>query len=156
MFKKILVPVQTEVNDQAVIDSALNLAQQLQGQIMFLHVFSSEDKGRPLTPTPVLYNYPMVTDELMKNYRSRLEDAESQGLEMLKRLTAKAASMGISAEFTQNIGTRSHVICKIAENWQANLIVMRQPDRSTLDEMLTGGVSNYVVHHAPCAVLTVH
>lgn len=28
--------------------------------------------------------------------------------------------------------------------------------RSGLSELLLGSVSNYVVHHAPCSVLTIH
>ncbi len=118
-------------------------------------VFSSEDKGQPAMPTPTMYRYPVVTDTLMEGYRNRWEEAENRGLEMLKALADKAATEGITAEFTLNLGSRGQVICKMAKNWEADLIVIRQPDRSKLDELLLGSVSNYVVHHAHCPVLTI-
>ncbi|MEO0350033.1 MAG: universal stress protein, partial [Cyanobacteria bacterium P01_A01_bin.15] len=39
--------------------------------------------------------------------------------------------------------------------WNADLIMMGRRGRSGFSELLLGSVSNYVMHHAPCSVLTV-
>lgn len=155
MFTKILAPIQDVTSDQKVFETALDLAKQNEAGLMLLHVFSPEMKSTPALPNPVLYRYPMVTDELMKNYQQRWEETENRGLEMLKELARKAKDIGVTAEFSQNIGSIRNVICHMADNWNADLIVIRQPDRSQLSELLSGGTSNYVLHHAPCPVLAV-
>jgi nucleotide-binding universal stress UspA family protein len=155
MFTKILAPIQTTLTDQVVFDTALALAQQNQAGLMLLHVFSPEMKTTPALPNPTLYRYPLVTDELMLNYRQRWEETENQGLAMLKSLADQAQAAGVSVEFSQNFGNIGSVICHLAESWDADLIVIRQPDRSKLDELFLGSTSNYVLHHAPCPVLAI-
>jgi nucleotide-binding universal stress UspA family protein len=154
MFHKILVPIQDAVLDRPTFDHALVLAQQAQGQMMLLHVLSPDDRTAPAMPNPVLYRYPMITDELMQGYRQHWEMAENEGLAMLKSLTETAQAAGVTPEFSQNLGDVRRVICKLARDWQADLIVIRQPNHSRLDELFLGSVSNYVVHHASCPVLT--
>lgn len=155
MFTKILTPIQDIATDQLVFEKALAIAKQHETKVMLLHVFSSDAKAQPALPSPVLYRYPMVTTELMKDYQKQWEETENQGLEMLKDLTERAQAAGITAEFSQNIGSVGNMICKMAANWGADLIVIRQPERSQLNELLLGSNSNYVLHHAPCAVLAI-
>lgn len=155
MFTKILAPIQEIFTDRPVFDSALALAKQNQARLMLLHVFFPQAKAFPAMPNPTLYQYPMVTDELMKNYQQRWEETETQGLEMLKGLAEEAQAAGICVEFSQNLGSPDRVICHMAENWEADLIVIRQPDRSQLSEVFWGGISSYVLHHANCPVLAV-
>ncbi len=155
MFSKILAPIQTIVTDQVVFDHALALAQQNQAGLMLLHVISPDKRDAPVIPNPTLYRYPVITDELMKDYRQRWEDVENQGLEMLKTLAEKAKAAGVEAEFSQNMGNTGRVICHMADTWEADLIVIRQPDRSKLDELFLGSISNYVLHHASCPVLAI-
>ena len=155
VFTKILAPIQSQETDQVVFDQGLALAQQNQASLMLLHVFSPEMKNTPALPNPTLYRYPLVTDELMRTYQQRWEETENQGLDTLKRFAEKAQASGIDAEFSQNFGNVGRVICDMASNWSADLIIIRQPDRSKLDELFLGSISNYVLHHAPCSVLTV-
>ncbi|NEP16359.1 MAG: universal stress protein [Leptolyngbya sp. SIO4C1] len=155
MFTKILAPIQNRLTDQVVFDTALSLAQQTSARLMLLRVFSPEMRAAPALPNPTLYRYPMVTDELMLTYRQRWEDLENSGLEMLKQLSEQAQASGITVEFTQNFGNVGQVICEVGENWGADLIVTRQPDRSKLDELFLGSISNYVLHHASCPVLAI-
>lgn len=154
MFQKILVPIQSQATDQFVFEMALDLAKQNQASLMLLHVFAPEMKSSVALPSPTLYRYPLVTDELMQTYRQRWEETETHGLDMLKTMAQEAEKAGVKTEFSQNFGNIGHVICNMAHNWGADLIVVHQPNRSKLDELFLGSVSNYVVHHAPCTVLT--
>lgn len=63
--------------------------------------------------------------------------------------------MGINAEFKILFGDPSRVICEIAQAWNADLIIIGRRGRTGLSELFLGSVSNYVLHHAPCSVLTV-
>jgi len=155
MFRKILAPIQNLENDETVFERALTLAKENNAELMLLHVFAPSDPSVPGLPNPVLYRYPLVTDELMKGFQERWEDTENRGLSMLKALSDRAQSEGVTPEFSQNVGSVGSVVCHLANNWGADLVVTRQPDRSKLDELLIGSISHYILHHAPCAVLTV-
>lgn len=155
MFAKILTPIQNELSDRKVFDQALALARQNQSRLLLLHIISASPKSSLALPTPSLYQYPVITDELMKDYRRRWETMENQGLDMLKALAQEAEDRGVQTEFSQNVGGISQTICTMIKNWQADLVVIRQPDRSKLDELFLGSISNYVLHHSVCPVLTV-
>lgn len=61
----------------------------------------------------------------------------------------------LRADCTCPVGPAGSTLCEIATTWQADLIIMGRRGRSGLSELLLGSVSNYVMHHAPCSVLTV-
>ncbi|MEL6139603.1 MAG: universal stress protein [Cyanobacteria bacterium J06628_6] len=153
MFTKILAPIQDTTTDQVVFERALDMAKQQQAGLMLLNVLSAGTS--PALPNPSLYRYPLVTDELMSNYQKKWADEENRGLEMLKSLSEKAQAAGVNVEFSQNFGNVGRVICHMAENWEADLIVIRQPDKSKMDELFLGSISNYVLHNASCPVLSV-
>ena len=155
MFKKILAPIQNLENDELIFSFALTLAKEHDAELMLLHVFAPNAPTAPGLPNSVLYRYPLVTDELMQGFQNRWKETENQGLEMLKGLSDRAQAEGITPEFSQNVGSVGAVVCHLADSWSADLVVIRQPDRSKLDELLLGSISHYILHHAPCAVLTV-
>lgn len=76
-------------------------------------------------------------------------------MELLRSRTRKAMAAGVSTEFTQLAGSPGKTICDLASDWGADLIVMGRRGRSGLSELILGSVSNYVLHHARCSVLTV-
>ena len=43
-------------------------------------------------------------------------------------------------------------ICKLAQEWNADLIVMGRRGHSILSELVLGSVSSYVIHRAHCSV----
>ena len=71
----------------------------------------------------------------------------------LQQLAGSANALGITTEFRQLIGSPGRVICKAAQQWDADVIVVGNRGRSGFSEVVMGSVSNYVMHHAPCSVL---
>lgn len=51
------------------------------------------------------------------------------------------------------IGSPESRIVEIAEEWNADLIVVGSHGYNAWERLLLGSVSNAVVHHAPCSVL---
>lgn len=156
MFHKILVAMdQSEICEQ-VFEEAVALAKATNACLLLLHALSPLEDGYP---TPVYPGpdslYPTLHDEALKNYTRQWESFERKGLELVRSHAERAIAAGLMTEFTQNTGDPGRTICQIARTWDADLIVLGRRGRSGLSEMLLGSVSNYVLHHAPCSVLTV-
>jgi nucleotide-binding universal stress UspA family protein len=157
MFDRMLVAIDMSEMGKKVFDSALSIAEKHQGRLLLLHVLSAEEDNSPLPIPPNLTElYPAVGNDLtLETWRQQWEEFERQGLEVLRSHQKEAANAGVSAEFQQISGSPSRIICQVAREWQANLIIIGHRGRSGLSEMLLGSVSNYVMHHAPCSVLMV-
>ena len=160
MFRKILVAMDSSLIGEHVFEEALALAKAMGASLMLLHVLSPEEEGSPrmtgfssLDLYPEIY--PEVREEIVMNYRKQWDEYEGKCLELLRDRTAKANTLGVNAEFTQIPGSPGKIICEKALNWGADLIVVGRRGRSGLSELFLGSVSNYVLHHAPCSVLTV-
>ncbi len=157
MFKKILVAIDSSSMSELVFAKALSLAQQNQAALMLLHVLSAEEEDSPMPlPSEVgdLY-WTTVSEVTLENWLKQWETYESECLEQLQKFTAQAHRSEINTEFRQLPGSPGRTICHLAWSWQADLIVVGNRGRSRIGELLLGSVSNYVLHHAPCSVLTV-
>ncbi len=157
IFKKILVALDHSEIGQQVFEEALGLAKLTQASLMLLHVLSPEEEGSPYVP--MLSNldyYPGLTSQSFELYQSQWDTFKNQGIQMLQSFCAQANTAGVTTEFTQNIGNPGRIVCDLASNYGADLIVMGRRGRSGVMELFLGSVSNYVLHHAPCSVHVVH
>lgn len=157
MFKKILVALDLSEMREKVFAKALSLAKSNHAQLMVIHVLCPGEEECPIQPDFAMLGYfqPM-NDSAVDAYQRCLQDVERKGLHLLKTCAHMAATIGIPAEFDQPKGDTGALICKRSWDWGADLIVLGRRGRSGLSEMLLGSVSSYVLHHAPCSVLTVH
>ncbi len=153
MMNKILVAIDHSENNKSVFDSAVSLAKATNASLMLLHVLSENESGYPLLPT---YSYyPMVDDRDLEIYRQKLAEHKKLGLDLLQNLTAKATEAGVNTEYSQLIGNPGRTICELADNWEADLVVVGSRGLKGIKEMFLGSVSNYVTHHTPCSILIV-
>lgn len=98
----------------------------------------------PLPPPPIGEVYVPIGD-----YSGMTEDTQRQ-------LTALANGITeVPVETQVMIGSPGPSIVAVAENYQADLIVMGTHGRSGLSRWLMGSVAEYVLRHAPCPVLTI-
>lgn len=153
MINKILVAVDRSENGKLIFNSALSLAQTTGASLMLLHVVSSNESGYPIIPTYTYY--PVVDDRGYDTYQEQLARYKQWGLDFLQNLTQEATAKGVATEYTQLSGNPGRLICELAGNWSADLIVVGSRGLKGLKEMFLGSVSNYVTHHAPCSVLIV-
>jgi len=155
MFKKILVALDDSDISQQVYEQALELAQANHSRLMLAHVLSPVDDGFADYPLGVDVFYPRLHDEAVRHHIEYLSRMEEKQLARLKVLAEQGNTAGVIVEFTQMMGDPGNRICALAHTWEADLIVMGRRGRKGLSEWLLGSVSNYVLHHAPCSVLTV-
>jgi nucleotide-binding universal stress UspA family protein len=155
MFAKILVALDLSTSSQQVFQEACEIAQTSGGQLMLLHVLTPlGDSAPPVLALGVDGIYPGIHGEALKQYMLQLEETEKRGLSQLRSLQAQASSLNLNAEVCQAIGDPGTSICETARTWGADLIVLGRRGLSGLSELFLGSVSNYVLHHADCSVLT--
>jgi len=158
MFHKILVAIDRSPLGEHIFGKALDLAKTLQAELMILHVLSADEAGSPQMPISAtgLRPSPMIEVTVFEIYQKQWQEFEAQGLEFLQSHAQTATDAGVKTEFTQTSGYPGRVICDLAQNWQSDLIVVGRRGTSSLNELFMGSVSNYVLHHAPCEILTIH
>ncbi|MBF2000631.1 MAG: universal stress protein [Synechococcales cyanobacterium C42_A2020_086] len=143
MFHRILVALDNSDLSETVFGEALSLAQATQACLMLLHVLSDAEIGYP---------QPHTLDTHLEQWQTY----QSTGMTRLQVRQAAASQAGVIAEYVQTPGAAPATICRLAQTWGADLIVIGQRELSGIQKFIRGSVSNYVMHYAPCSVLTVH
>lgn len=156
MFNKILVALNNNEMGQQVFAHALNLATASNAELLLLHVISPFDDDYLNASAMETYSvYDNRHAHNVEYYVSQWQNLKEEGIEFLTLLNNQAIAKGITADFSQELGEPSRIICNIARSWNADLIILGRRGISGLSEFFLGSVSNYVLHHAPCSVLTV-
>jgi nucleotide-binding universal stress UspA family protein len=162
MFQKILVAIDLSGMGRQVFDEAIALAKWSNASLMLLHVLSNDEEGSPVLPMNSMAPYPYALN--LNDYPSPLDiDVfreqwkiyEQKSLDLLKTYTQEATAAGVIVKFQQGQGSIGRSICGLAQTWNADHIVIGRRGHSGLSELFLGSVSNYVIHHAFCSVLTV-
>ena len=153
MLNKILVAVDYSKISESVFDSALSLAETTGAELMIMHILGEDEPSYPVIPSYTYY--PVLDDYDYDLYRKRYEDYKQKGIKFLQQRDRQAKAAGIKSEFIQLTGNPGREICKLANTWSADLIIVGSRGLKGLKEMFLGSVSNYITHHAPCSVLIV-
>jgi nucleotide-binding universal stress UspA family protein len=156
MFERILVAIDASTVTDQVVDQAIAMAQATHAHLILLHVLSPFDQAYPSPVFPSIDAvYPSMHGEAVKAYMHHWQTYEQEGLALLRSRLDQARQAGVGAEINQSIGNPGRIICEMAHTSQADLIMIGRRGLAGLSEFLLGSVSNYVLHHAPCSVLTV-
>ncbi|MDJ0701966.1 MAG: universal stress protein [Leptolyngbyaceae cyanobacterium MO_188.B28] len=157
MLQKILVALDDSAIGEQVFNEALCLAKATGARLMLLHVLSMDEKGSPDTaflPNPDASDF--TIDRSVTAYLEQLEAFKTAGLNRLREQANAAQLTGVPTEFTQTLGAPGYGICDLARTWGADLIITGRRSRSLVNKLFLGSVSNYVIHNAPCSVMTIH
>ncbi len=156
LFSKILVAIDRSPASERVFTKALALAKVSQSTLILLSAIEIDYAASYLNP-PI---YPggesiTISEAAMKLYLERQESERAEGLVFLQDLVARAKAVDIIAEISQQLGEPGRSICDVAKTRSVDLIIVGRRGHRGLNELFLGSVSNYVLHHAPCSVLTI-
>lgn len=158
MFQNILVAIDRSNTSHQAFDTALSLAKVTGARLILLHILSSEDEEAPHRPTLLGKDfYPRGSSRsVVQIYEDLWAAYEDRGLTLVQSRATEAIAQGIATETIQRVGRPGPMICEFALEARADLIILgRQGEGATLNDLLLGSVSNYVLHHAPCSVLVI-
>lgn len=135
-IQTILVPTDFSETDDQALQVALSLGRDHHAKLV---LFAAPPPPPPASEVYVpLHDYDGVTDA-----------TERQLSELARTITA------LPVETKVRIGPPGPAIVAVAEECQADLIVMGTHGRRGLSRILLGSVAEYVLRHAPCPVLTI-
>ena len=138
-ISRILVPVDGSAASHAALETALALAATLGARITILEVI--EEFG----PLPGHYDAAPASVDRVKWVSAQRFDELVPSLIGTEVAWHRRVEEGYPAE----------TICNVAEDEEADLIVMGNRGLGAFGRFLLGSVSDRVVHHAPCSVMVV-
>jgi len=127
---------------------ALLLAQTFKAELKALHVFDTS-----VWSVPARYYYYLAPagpgfDAVVEGF----EEVRQRGKDALKEL-AESFDLKVETIFTE--GDPGHEIIRVAEELNADLIVLGTHGHSGWKRFTIGSVAEFVGRHAPCAVFTI-
>jgi nucleotide-binding universal stress UspA family protein len=156
-FKKILIALDYQEPISAVFNQALDIAKAHNSAIKLFYCRTGEISGVADLPIyPGFIGYGSLYDQDMLTLEQNLiEESAARIHAWLDGFVQEATQQGLLAEFDDGFGEPGRQICLVAQEWDADLIVMGRRGHRGFSEWLLGSVSNYVIHHASCSVLVV-
>jgi nucleotide-binding universal stress UspA family protein len=140
-IKKILVPCDFSTYAEHALTWAVRLAQVENAKIILVNAVPILP-NLSFTEVPVLVDIPKIEHQLI---------ASSE--EQLRKFVAGHNTGNVPIESRAMLGDPFAVICHVAEEEQADLIVLGSHGRTGLSHVFLGSVAERVVRHAPCPVL---
>lgn len=155
-FKAILVALDRSSQTSLVFEQALQQAQVAGARLMLSHVvrFSTDIPAGSFMGMGTIADIDTYATLRRAQYE-RLQKEVQQVQEWLQAYAQQARAKGIAAEIDCRSEEPAPWLCKLAQTWGADLIVLGRRGHQGIKEIVLGSVSNYVVHHAPCSVLVV-
>lgn len=142
-IKHIVVPVDLEKNTQKLIDFAIYMANQLDGEISFFHGVEYVAMGEEMA----LGNFPY------KDYNSaRVQNAKKALEGIVQNATGKCKKCSSKVV----IGDVVDEIIDYAKDRNANMIIIGTHGKRGLEKILLGSVADRVVKTAHCPVLVMN
>jgi nucleotide-binding universal stress UspA family protein len=141
-FKHILATTDLSPESFAAVQYAAHLAEGQGARISIVHV--------PQTTTLLFTDFAPPVD--LVSFDKTIEKAARDTLETWVRRHVKSEA---GVKIIIRAGVTHEVICKVAEEVGANLIVMATHGRRGLGHVILGSVTERVLRDAPCPVLVV-
>ena len=143
-IRRILAPTDYSEHANHAVEYAAGLAQQLGAELHLLHVLP--EVVIPVGPEPIL-----VPDVPAEYYA----ETEAASLEALGKLLQPGWGKPTSSHCSVRWGDTVTSIVALAEEIQADIVVIATHGRTGLSHAIMGSVAERIVRESPCPVLTV-
>jgi len=100
-------------------------------------------------------SFPVSADYIRDVDAAAMKKANDAVHEAKREIRSRFPDMSNGLTTTMLTGSPHQAIVEEAKNWGADLIIMGSHGYGFFQRALLGSVSDWVVHHAPCAVLVV-
>ncbi|WP_050616352.1 universal stress protein [Bacillus testis] len=140
MFNKILVAIDGSPMSDKALDTALSLAKWQQADLLLVHV------GRSVVMPPTM---------IIPSAENVYDAVRTAGEKILKQAKQKAEEEGFTPSAKYVEGDPAEQIIQLAEQEQADLVVIGSRGLGNIKEMVLGGVSHKVSQHVHCPVLII-
>ncbi|MEL6221935.1 MAG: universal stress protein [Cyanobacteria bacterium J06627_8] len=153
--QRVLVGLDFASLSDHVFQEALDLACQNRAELFLFHCISVDALMTPPPFSGELGLSPHLVDQAYQVQTMQLQEHIQQAIAKFQHYKAQAEQHQLQVNFEYQVSDAGVGLCRKAEEWDADLIVIGRRGRQGLTEMLLGSISNYVLHHAPCMVLVV-
>lgn len=133
-FKKILVATDGSIFSESASREAISIAKYSGGSLLVLSVADVNEE--------LLIHAPGMVDDLVKKAKGFVKEAKKM-----------AEASGVNAETFVREGEAYKKITELAEEREADVILIGSHGRTGLKDILMGSVTERVIGHAKCAVL---
>lgn len=135
MFKTVLFPIDTSREAREAAEAVVNLVKNYQSRLILLSVVEvAKEEGE--TPANIM-------------------NSEEQVAKLLQGAQELFSQQGIEAEVIEREGMPSFAICDVADEFDADLIVMGCRGLGLTEEGASESVTNRVINLSPCPVLII-
>ena len=140
MDPKILIPVDDSPTAKVTIEHVIEQRKRFPRTLTLLYVINQEQLAYRMIPD---FQLDMVKKNALK-----------AGKALLEKYHAQLREVGFTCELILETGEPRHVITKVANSQDFNLLVIgRHEGGGEIRDVLFGSVANHVLHNVRCPVL---
>ncbi|MEB3274863.1 MAG: universal stress protein [Prochlorothrix sp.] len=152
-YQRILTAIDRSAQASAIFAQSCALAQQTQAQWQIAHCIpGSQQEDRIAQASAMELDLSLM---LWESQQQQHHHQEAEAQHWLQEYGQQAKALDLHPHLCTGLGNPGPWLCQLAQDWQADLIIIGRRGHQTVQELLFGSVSSYVVHHAPCCVLVV-
>ncbi|KAI0237564.1 hypothetical protein LSAT2_011876 [Lamellibrachia satsuma] len=149
--RKVVIAIDASEQAEHAFHWYLTKVHRPENQVVLIHVPEPLEGDR----NRMLYLTASAWDDAIKKEQSKVKEIEDKyNGKILEHGVRKILEHGISGRVRSESGNKpGEILCKLAENENATLIVMGTRGLGKVRRTIMGSVSDYVVHHAHCPVI---
>lgn len=134
MYKTLLLSIDSSPSAKKVLQTAIDMAQLCSSKVVVLSVVETQEHSDPAHP----------------------EQASTEAVAtLLSKSKAVFEQRGFAVETVEREGNPAFIICDVADDVSADLVVMGCRGTGLIEDGCEESVSNRVINLAPCPVLVV-
>ena len=149
-YQKILVALDKSPRSEDVFNHACTLAKLQGAKLKLVHCLTL-----PRTNQDFGDRYNANLGKFISFAQQQIDEAMEETRQWMNGYTHDAVEMGVEADWDWRLGDPGPQLCEVANDWEADLIIVGRRGHTGIKEVLLGSVSNYLLHRAKSSVMVV-